>query len=202
MKSPDELKADALAAIQGLRFIAVHGDELEVTQAAEALLELAIRSTGQIEALSSFPEDRHASAALSLSAANASAWPVKIPRVEEQRENAIQANLPQSFGKNSPVRIEKNKRGRPRKFHPGSRVGFTHGIVCDLIADGELPIGANADDMHFACMQKIEDDCMGDWENFPWPQKLKEDAEAENHRANPIAFTVNRWIKDGLKSLC
>lgn len=201
MKSAEEIKADVMASIQALRSIAVQGDESEAAKAAEALLEIANRSVGQVESLIHHPEDRHAPAALLRSAAVAASWPVSVPRVEEQRESTIQAHLPTTFGKESPVRIEKNKRGRPRKFDPASRTGFTHGIICDLIADGKFPIGGDADDIHFACLQKIEEDCMGNWENFPWPKLLKEDAESENHRGNPIKFMVDRWIKDGLKSL-
>lgn len=201
MKSAEEIKVDAMAAIQALRSLAVHGDEKEATEATEALLEITMKGISQVESLAMHPEDRHAPAALSRCAAVAASWPVSIPRVEEQRESAIQAHLPTTFGKESPVRIEKNKRGAKRNFDPGKRAGFTHGIICDLIADGEFPIGGNADDIHFACLQKMEEDCMGNWENFSWPKKLKEDAVSENHRGNPIKFMVDRWIKDGLKSL-
>ena len=201
MKSAEEIKADAMASIQALRALAVHGDEPEAREAAEALLKIANRSVGQVESLIHHPEDRHAPAALLRSAAAAASWPVSVPRIEEQREISIQAQIPPTFGKQSPVRIERNKRGRPRSLHPESRAGFTHGIICDLIADGEFPLGGNADDIHFACLQKIEEDCMGNWENFPWPKLLKEDAKSEEHRDNSIKFMVDRWIKDGLKSL-
>lgn len=202
MKTAEEIKADAMAAIQALRTLAIHGDEQEAGAAADALLEIANRSVGQVESLIYHPADRPAAAALLRCAASASSWPVRLPRVEEQRENAIQAHLPPTFGKEAPIRIKKkNKRGRPRDFHPQSRTGFTHGIICDLLADGKFPYGGDADDIKIACLEILEADCMGDWERFPWPPKLREDAEAESERNNPFEHVVSRWIDAGLKSL-
>lgn len=202
MKSAEEIKADVMASIQALRSIAVQGDESEAAKAAETLLEIANRSVGQVESLIHHPEDRHAPAALLRSAGAASKWPVSVPRIEEQREIAIQAQIPSTFGEQSPVRTERKKgRGGSRDLHPASRTGFTHGIICDLLVDGEFPIGGDADDLLVACMEKIEDDCMGDWENFPWPPSLVAQAKKEAHRNNPIKHVVNDWIKSGLKSL-
>ena len=201
MKSAEEIKADVMASIQALRSLAVHGDESEAGKAAEALLEIANRSIGQVGSLIYHPEDRPAPAALLRSAAAASGWPVSVPRIEEMRESAIEAQIPSTFGEQSPVRTERNKRGRPRDFHPASRTGFTHGIICDLIADGKFPYGGDADDIKIACLEILEADCMGDWERFPWPPKLREDAEDASERNNPFEHAVSRWIDAGLKSL-
>lgn len=199
MKTPDELKVDAMAAIQALRTIAVHGDEQEATQATDALLEITRKGISQVESLAMHPDNRHAPAALIRSAASASSWPVWVPVVEELRENAIKAQLPASFGDEAPIRTTKKKRGAPRKFDPHANAGFALSVASDLMADGEFPLTGDPDDILHACFEKLEEDSQGDWDRFPLPPKLREDAEAD-HRS--LESTVRKWLKNGLKSLC
>ena len=201
MKSSHEIEAEAMNAIQALRSLAVHGDEAEAERAAVALLRVSSRAAGHVQALARHPENRPAPKALKQAAAHVESWPVIVPRIEEQRAESAQSQLPKSFGEAAPIRIQANRKGRPRDFNPESRTGFTSGIIDDLINDGEFPLGGDMDDIAIACRDKIASDCQGDWEAFPWPSKLLEDAESESHRANPIKHVAERWIEAGLKSL-
>ena len=192
-----EAKTAALAAIQRLRTLAVHGD----TEAAADLLEVATSATGHLEALARHPPDRPAPAALRRMAGVSMQWPVNVPAIEENRAQAILAALPEWFGLTGPIRTTKGKT-RPRDFHPESRTGFTLRVIADLRAAHAFPWMGDADDITAACMDQLDADCQGDWEkNFPWPPLLIDEAIREAHRSNPRRHVAERWIRAGLKSL-
>lgn len=199
MKTTDQLKAEALAAIQRLRTLAVKGDKQEATEATLSLLEITNMGISQVESLSHHPPDRTAPTVLAQSAKKAPSWPVHIPVMEERRENAIKAQLPETFGDDFGVRTKKKKRGAPRNLDPHTSAGFAFAIVSDLMADGEFPLTGDPDDILIACLERLDKDSGGDLERFPLPPKLREDAEAD---ARSLESTVRRWLKNGLKSLC
>ncbi len=197
MKTTRDHIAAALDSIQALRAATVNGDP----DAASGLLEIASRAAGHLAALSSHPAGKPSRNLMDEIAAKADHWPVNVPAVEDGRERIIADALPDTLGAGLPVRVKYKGAGRPRDRDYRSRTGFTESVIVELRHEGIYPASNNRADVEAACMEWLERDCSGQWEDFPWPQQVIAEAKKENHRGNPVRKVISKWIQDGVKSL-
>lgn len=184
---------NALAAIQALRYAATRGD----TDAAAGLVKIGLSAAGHISALTSHPDGYPGRVAIDTVAAQSELWPVTVGAMKEWRTPRI----PASLGTSLPVRIE----GR-RNLDYCTRTGFTVSIMRDMDKRSLPQLSSeNVAEWVDAAMAHLESDCQGNFEGFPWPDGIKEDAEGRrDENANmekALRYIVKEWLKYGFKQL-
>lgn len=168
--NPDELTAQAITAINALRYAATRGD----TSAALGLAAIGNAAAGHLNAIASHPEGYAGRDAAETAAADCDRWPVSINAIRELRRY----DLPPTLGNNLPVRTD-NKRAR--NFNYLTRTGFSLSVLQDMNRDGLPPLSPdNLTTWIEAALDHLAEDCGGDFADFPWPRNLTEDAKARN----------------------
>lgn len=186
--------AVALSAIQALRSAATRGD----AEAAAGLVKVGLSAARHVNALATHPEGYPGRVAIDSVASESDWWPVQVGAMKEWRT----PDIPELLGINLGVKIK----GR-RDLDYRTRTGFTLSIMSEMDATRLPSLSAdNVSKWVDAAMAHLEINCQGSFESFPWPGKIKADADTrlgENKDMETALRHVIResWLKYGFKQL-